>query len=656
MEGSRSGITCRAPSSLTARLHLHQTAGVNSMRYTTNATGTTATDGLEIGINATQNAVFTQHEGADMIFRVFDFNTVSNANAAVEKMRLTSGGTIATDAVGNYDGLRIWSPINNPAPNPVGFLDLWVSGGNQTHIRWDGSGLIQGIRNRFEVIGNRDGIYFEARRITAGNNPNIVFYINNTNGPAVLPTAGPTPAPTFVGGFIWDGDANAAFDGNFGVNTQSPQNRVEITGNASNPYFASPAGQSGLRLTNLTSSATPFPTNPGLGVLAVDQNGDVIYVQAGAVGAPFGGNCGNTNNMTADWEIPMNGFNYVFSGQGATGNDVGIGVPAGVCNPMPGKLTVNQQSGNTNSKAVFARTTDPSSCAVMAINQGPNGPQNNPQVAGWFQTYPDDYAIVVPKGSGFVSIGFTPPATGPNFTWNNFSTAVPTAMLDVAGSIYSGGQLVQTSDQSLKTNIQPLGSSINKIMNLQSVAYEWITPQDTLMYGVHFGFIAQQVDTVIPGIVHTNSQGLKTLSYTEFIPYLVKALQEEHSRNDSLAQRLTQLEGTVAGCCSTNARENTSHVHNTDVTLTNTAGIVLNQNVPNPFAEQTVIAYQLPDNVQRAQILFYDAQGKLIQTVELTNRGTGQLTVFADDLSSGIYTYALVADGAVVDTKKMVKQ
>ena len=69
-----------------------------------------------------------------------------------------------------------------------------------------------------------------------------------------------------------------------------------------------------------------------------------------------------------------------------------------------------------------------------------------------------------------------------------------------------------------------------------------------------------------------------------------------------------------------------------------------------------MIGYNLPETVKRAQILFYDAQGKLIQTVELTARGAGQLTVFADDLSSGVYTYALVANGAVVDTKKMVKQ
>jgi trimeric autotransporter adhesin len=84
--------------------------------------------------------------------------------------------------------------------------------------------------------------------------------------------------------------------------------------------------------------------------------------------------------------------------------------------------------------------------------------------------------------------------------------------------------------------------------------------------------------------------------------------------------------------------------------------VVLDQNVPNPFAEQTAIRYELPVTVQRAQLLFYDAQGRLIKAVDIAERGQGQLTVFANDLSNGIYTYALVADGQVMDSKKMVKQ
>ncbi|MFN4233520.1 MAG: T9SS type A sorting domain-containing protein [Bacteroidia bacterium] len=64
----------------------------------------------------------------------------------------------------------------------------------------------------------------------------------------------------------------------------------------------------------------------------------------------------------------------------------------------------------------------------------------------------------------------------------------------------------------------------------------------------------------------------------------------------------------------------------------------------------------LPDNVKKAQILFYNAEGKLINSVELSQKGKGQLNVFAVDLSTGIYTYTLVIDGKAIDSKRMIKK
>ncbi len=74
------------------------------------------------------------------------------------------------------------------------------------------------------------------------------------------------------------------------------------------------------------------------------------------------------------------------------------------------------------------------------------------------------------------------------------------------------------------------------------------------------------------------------------------------------------------------------------------------------FAEQTSIEYYLPDNSTKAQILFYNSTGKLIQSTELIQKGKGILNVFASDLSSGIYTYTLVIDGKIIETKKMIKE
>lgn len=78
------------------------------------------------------------------------------------------------------------------------------------------------------------------------------------------------------------------------------------------------------------------------------------------------------------------------------------------------------------------------------------------------------------------------------------------------------------------------------------------------------------------------------------------------------------------------------------------------QNVPNPFAEQTSISYFIPENTESAQMLFTDLSGKEIKTVDLET-GNGVMTVFASNLSSGQYQYTLFVDGKVYGTKKMVK-
>lgn len=416
-------------------------------------------------------------------------------------------------------------------------------------------------------------------------------------------------------------------------------------------------GSSGLRFTNLNITSPVIAVNPGPGVLAVNANGDVIYVAGGATGTGIGNYCTAPaqNPLTGNYEVPMNNFNYYFS-DGAissnTTNNVGIGVPCSA--PLPAKLTLNESTGATNSIGILSRNSGTSSACIMAVNTGTGGTMSNPQVGGWFQTIPDQYAIVVPKSGGKVSIGYTSPVTGPSFSWNGFVTATPNAQLDVAGSIYMGGQLVNASDSSLKHNISSITNALGKVNRLRGVTFEWNSTEDTLMYGVHAGFIAQEVDTVIPQLVHTAPNGIKSIAYTEMIPYLVKAIQEQEHIIDSMNTQLNAMQSQINGCCSS-ARTSSQDVNATDVHLSNDGSIVLNQNVPNPFAEQTTINYFLPENVLRAQMLFYDATGKLIKAAELEGKGKGQLNVFADDLSNGIYSYALVVDGQVIDTKRMVK-
>jgi len=108
----------------------------------------------------------------------------------------------------------------------------------------------------------------------------------------------------------------------------------------------------------------------------------------------------------------------------------------------------------------------------------------------------------------------------------------------------------------------------------------------------------------------------------------------------------------------------------TTVRLSNRSNIFLNQNSPNPFAEQTTITYKLPDTVKTAKMVFYDPHGELIKVVDISSSrrrsgdendgiaecaGEGRVFVFGNDLTDGRYTYALVIDEKTVDSKQMIK-
>lgn len=251
---------------------------------------------------------------------------------------------------------------------------------------------------------------------------------------------------------------------------------------------------------------------------------------------------------------------------------------------------------------------------------------------------------------------------------------------------------ISLSDQSIKTNVQDLTGSLQKVLDMRGVSYDWVHnvhPELNLDSANHVGFIAQEIAQIDPRLTFLTEDSLLHVKYEKVVPILAEAIEElnnevsskdsiinvlviendaQQAKIDDLNNRLSQLENCLSGIlpylCQLNQsaiKANTPAAQeevrkNLSVTLSDRNTIILDQNVPNPFAEQTVINFSIPETVQKAQIHFYDGYGKLMNSVEVTERGLGSLTVFGSDLSTGVYTYTLVADGQVVATKKMMKQ
>lgn len=86
----------------------------------------------------------------------------------------------------------------------------------------------------------------------------------------------------------------------------------------------------------------------------------------------------------------------------------------------------------------------------------------------------------------------------------------------------------------------------------------------------------------------------------------------------------------------------------------NVVVLSLGQNKPNPFGTTTSIEVSIPDDVQKAFIYVYDLQGKKVNQVDITARGKQTIQFNAANLSDGMYLYSLIADGKVVETRRMI--
>src|SRR5690606_28125352 len=131
-----------------------------------------------------------------------------------------------------------------------------------------------------------------------------------------------------------------------------------------------------------------------------------------------------------------------------------------------------------------------------------------------------------------------------------------------------------------------------------------------------------------------------------------KIIEDQQEQIKSQDERITDLEATVV-----ELKNLIQDLRNSvEVNLSGVDLGYLGQNVPNPYQGETTITYVVPGKATSSAINIYDVSGKFIKTVSIKQTGKGQLKINAHNLPGGIYSYQLVVDGKVIDSKKMVLQ
>jgi hypothetical protein len=115
--------------------------------------------------------------------------------------------------------------------------------------------------------------------------------------------------------------------------------------------------------------------------------------------------------------------------------------------------------------------------------------------------------------------------------------------LNVAGNIQCVN-LTQTSDARYKQNIATVDKALDNILNLRGVTFDWKEDVRGRNFpdGRQVGFIAQEVEKVLPELVTTDQNGYKSVAYANVVPILVEAMkQQQQQMQAKLAQKDTEI-------------------------------------------------------------------------------------------------------------------
>lgn len=112
-------------------------------------------------------------------------------------------------------------------------------------------------------------------------------------------------------------------------------------------------------------------------------------------------------------------------------------------------------------------------------------------------------------------------------------TLTPSEALDVSGNITASGDIVSTSDISLKENVELILNPIEKVKELNGYTFNRIGQQKRSV-----GLMAQEVEKVLPEAVMKNRDGIKSLAYGNLIALLVETVKEQQKQIDELRKNI----------------------------------------------------------------------------------------------------------------------
>jgi hypothetical protein len=434
-------------------------------------------------------------------------------NATTSLMVRNSGGTANMAVLDNgYVGIGTASPIN------------------LLHVEGTNSGNILTLA-RFKNLGT--AMNTESRILLSTQNDTGNPISSSINNITTNPSSGGTSDMTFYttsnGSYLERMRITGA--GKIGIGTSSPTNDLDIIKSINGPvqlYVGNP-------MTTGSRSAS---------VLAGTQNGGTIRLVTNATGSSLYGIPNGYGGITTEW-----GDMSFATGSSGTATEkmrltTGGALVLTKGNVSPGAV-IKLSNGDDYDQFGITDTWD----AYWTSNAYYTGTQWNYVNVGGY----GGVATRLTNGGGVYNFCTASNAANP-VAWNSrlyilndgrigIGTTSPSYTLHVNGSVAGTSAYNNLSDKRFKKDVLPIANALQKVLALQGITFNWdknINPELKVDDKNHIGFLAQDVEKVLPQVVSTADDKLQTKSvaYTEVIPVLVEAIKQQQTQIEELKKMI----------------------------------------------------------------------------------------------------------------------
>lgn len=126
-----------------------------------------------------------------------------------------------------------------------------------------------------------------------------------------------------------------------------------------------------------------------------------------------------------------------------------------------------------------------------------------------------------------------------NTTDNNVgigANTTPLYTLDVTGTIRATNDVIAFSDERVKENVETISDAVEKVLCLRGVTFNKINEAKRSM-----GVIAQEIENILPEVVHTDEDGMKAVAYGNIVGVLIEAIKEQQHQIEKLKAEVQYL-------------------------------------------------------------------------------------------------------------------